>query len=73
VVLLDTIPEIITKKIFYRGANITPRDIFDAAAAAGEKHSGRIIRVRSYRDQVRLTLSTMERLHVDFINSGSLN
>jgi hypothetical protein len=28
-VLLDTIPEIITKKIHYRGASIKPRDIFD--------------------------------------------
>lgn len=32
--LLETLPEIIAKKIFYRGASIKPRDIFDIAAAA---------------------------------------
>src|SRR5262249_4469627 len=37
-VLLDSIPEIITKKIHYRGARINPRDIFDIAAA-GEQHA----------------------------------
>jgi len=33
-VLLETIPEIITKKIYHRGTSIQPRDIFDIAAAA---------------------------------------
>ena len=42
-VLLDTIPEIITKKIHYRGAGIRPRDIFDIAAAA-EQHATSIIK-----------------------------
>jgi hypothetical protein len=32
-VLIETIPEIICKKVFYRGAQIRPRDIFDIAAA----------------------------------------
>jgi len=32
-VSLETVPEIITKKIFYRGSNPKPRDIFDVAAA----------------------------------------
>src|SRR5258707_1803358 len=38
-VLLETIPEIITKKIYHRGTLIAPRDIFDIAAAGG-KHEG---------------------------------
>jgi Nucleotidyl transferase AbiEii toxin, Type IV TA system len=33
-VLLETIPEIIAKKIYHRGANIKPRDIFDIAAGS---------------------------------------
>lgn len=41
-VLLETIPEIIAKKIYHRGDRIAPRDIFDIAAA-GEKHAESII------------------------------
>ena len=36
-ILLETVPEIITKKIVHRGSSIKPRDIFDIAAA-GEQH-----------------------------------
>jgi hypothetical protein len=32
--LLETVPEIITKKIVHRGSAIQPRDIFDIAAAS---------------------------------------
>jgi hypothetical protein len=40
--LLETIPEIIAKKIYYRGSSIKPRDIFDIAAAA-EQHTDSVI------------------------------
>ena len=51
-VLLDTIPEIITKKIHYRGAGMKPRDIFDIAAA-GEQHAAPIIKeLKAYRHDV---------------------
>jgi hypothetical protein len=33
IVLLESIPEIVTKKIYYRGSGLKPRDIFDIAAA----------------------------------------
>lgn len=33
-VLLETIPEIVAKKIRFRGSRIQPRDVFDIAAAA---------------------------------------
>ena len=36
-VLMETIPEIIAKKVFHRGHNIVPRDIYDIAAAC---HAG---------------------------------
>lgn len=68
-VLLDTIPEIITKKIHYRGTNIKPRDIFDIAAA-GEQHAISIIKeLRAYRDDVARTLTTIDKLKPDFVNS----
>ncbi len=35
--MLETVPEIIAKKVFHRGHNIVPRDIYDIAAAC---HAG---------------------------------
>ena len=40
-VSLETIPEIIAKKIYHRGASIMPRDIFDIAAGR-ERHADAI-------------------------------
>jgi Nucleotidyl transferase AbiEii toxin, Type IV TA system len=67
-VLLETIPEIITKKIYHRGAGIKPRDIFDIAAA-GEQHADLLIaELQSYRDEVTRTLILMDKLNTDFVN-----
>ncbi len=67
-VLLDTIPEIIAKKIHHRGSSIRPRDIFDIAAA-GEQHAGSLIEeLRRFRDEVTRTLTVMDKLNVDFVN-----
>ena len=69
-VLLETIPEIITKKIHYRAASIKPRDIFDIAAA-GKQHKDALIKeLRSYRDQVTQALATIDRLNADFVNDA---
>src|SRR5438876_3924445 len=40
-VWLETIPEIIAKKVYYRGAEARPRDIFDIAAASGSCRSNK--------------------------------
>jgi hypothetical protein len=67
-ILLETIPEIIAKKIYYRSSSIKPRDIFDIAAA-GEQHVDSVIKeLRSYRGQVRQTLVTIDGLNPDFVN-----
>ena len=69
-ILLETIPEIITKKIHYRGASIKPRDIFDIAAAA-EQHADSVVEaLRSYRDEVAIALRTIDKLNPDFVNSA---
>jgi hypothetical protein len=69
-VLLETIPEIITKKIHYRGASIRPRDIFDIAAA-GEQHAVSIIKeLKAYRDDVAKAMVTLDRLNLDFVNGA---
>ena len=68
--LLETIPEIITKKIYYRGSSIKPRDIFDIAAA-GERHADSVIdALRSYRAEVQAALGAIDRLNPDFVNSA---
>jgi hypothetical protein len=69
-VLLETIPEIIAKKIFYRGYNIKPRDIFDIAAIA-EQHADAVIEVlRNYPDKVARTLEKIEALNCEFISEA---
>jgi hypothetical protein len=69
-VVLEAIPEIITKKIYHRGASIKARDIFDIAAA-GERHDGPIIEaLRNYREEVARTLSTLEKLNPVFVKAA---
>ena len=66
-ILLETVPEIITKKIYRRGAVIRPRDIFDIAAAA-QAHADSIVReLRPYKNEVATALATVNRLNPDFV------
>jgi Nucleotidyl transferase AbiEii toxin, Type IV TA system len=69
-ILLDTVPEIITKKIHYRGSGMKPRDIFDVAAAA-EQHADPIIReLKRYRVAVARAIMAMDRLKSDFVRGA---
>ena len=62
IVLLETIPEIITKKIYHRSSSLQPRDIFDIAAA-GEQHADPLIAsLRMYRDHVAQALTALNKL-----------
>jgi hypothetical protein len=69
-VLLETIPEIITKKIYHRGANIMPRDIFDIAAASQRDANSIINELRGYRNEVAKTLAAVEMQNPDFVNAA---
>ena len=67
---LETIPEIITKKIYHRGTAIKPRDIFDIAAGA-EKHGTQIIKALcQYKSHVASALATIEKLNPNFIDGA---
>jgi nucleotidyltransferase AbiEii toxin of type IV toxin-antitoxin system len=68
--LLETIPEIIAKKIYYRGSSIRPRDIFDIAAASEQHADSIIVALRSYRTEVWAALGVIEKLNPDFVNSA---
>ena len=70
VVQLETIPEIITKKIYYRGTSIQPRDIFDIAAGGNVDESSIISELASYKDEVRKTLAAIDKLNPTFVNQG---
>jgi hypothetical protein len=69
-VLLESIPEIIAKKVYHRGASIAPRDIFDIAAGSETRADSIIKELRSYRDEVAKTLVAMEKQNPDFVNAA---
>jgi nucleotidyltransferase AbiEii toxin of type IV toxin-antitoxin system len=65
---LETIPEIVTKKIYHRGASIKPRDIFDIAAGGRHHADSIIIALRDYREHVQQALATIRKLNPEFVN-----
>ena len=67
VVLLETVPEIITKKIYHRGASIKPRDIFDIAAASKQFEQPMILALRDYPEKVSATLAKLALLNPEFV------
>jgi Nucleotidyl transferase AbiEii toxin, Type IV TA system len=70
VVQLETIPEIITKKIYHRGSSMMPRDIFDVAAA-GEQHEDAIItELRAYPNEVARALAGLDKLSPKFVRAA---
>jgi hypothetical protein len=70
-VLLETVPEIIVKKIVHRGASIKPRDIFDIAAA-GEQHSDSIVAaLRPYKVEVEGAIKRLELLNPQFVSDAT--
>jgi hypothetical protein len=71
-VLLETIPEVIVKKIYHRGASIMPRDIFDIAAGSETTADLIIKELRGYRDEVAKALVAIERQNPEFVNASIL-
>jgi hypothetical protein len=69
-VFLETVPEVIAKKIYHRGNSIMPRDIFDIAAG-GEQHAESIIKeLAIYPDRVASALAAIDRLKPDFVTAS---
>ena len=66
---LETVVEIIAKKIHYRGTIIKPRDIFDIAAAARLDRDSLVGALRDLNDDAAKTLTAIERLKPDFVNA----
>lgn len=70
---LETIPEIIAKKIFYRGGSIRARDIFDVAAAADQHADAIVAALKPHKDRVTNALSVIDRLNPDFVRNAIAN
>jgi hypothetical protein len=67
---IETLPEIITKKICYRGGSIKPRDIFDIAAAAETQRVEIIEALQRYRADVETSIKQIERLNPQFVRQA---
>lgn len=66
-VKLETIPEVIAKKVYFRGSDIKARDIFDIAAATRTHRNQLIGALRDFPAQVEATLTRLERLNPEFV------
>jgi hypothetical protein len=67
---LETVAEVIAKKIHYRGASIKPRDIFDIAAAAKHDRTSVLDALTKHKDDVTQTLIAIEKLKPDFVKAA---
>jgi len=67
---LETVPEIITKKVYFRGATIKPRDIFDIAAAGRNHRDDVVAALAEHPSKVEETLSCMARLNRVFVDDA---
>lgn len=67
-VRLETIPEIITKKVYYRGSEAKPRDIFDIAAAARSQLGAVVNALGDFPEQVARTKERLETLNPEFVS-----
>jgi len=68
-VKIETVAEIITKKVYHRGGEAKARDIFDIAAAAQTHRAETVTALRAYPDQVGQTLSRLAALNPEFVLS----
>lgn len=66
---LETVAEIITKKIYYRGSEARARDIFDFAAGSLTHRAEIIAALRKYPVQTKNTLDRLRRLNPEFVTS----
>jgi hypothetical protein len=58
--MLETVEEIITKKVVYRAANLLPRDVFDIAAVAKDHRNAVVAALAGYEAKVQRALLQIE-------------
>jgi hypothetical protein len=67
---VETLPEIIAKKIVHRGANIRARDIFDIAAAVENRADDLVVALRPHAHYVAKTIESIGRLNPLFVSGA---
>lgn len=68
-IFIETIAEIITKKVFYRGSMITPPDVFDIAAA-GKTHRRELVQaLAGHPQKVSATITALEGANPEYVLS----
>ncbi|WP_114149348.1 hypothetical protein [Rhizobium wuzhouense] len=66
---IETVPEIITKKVFYRGAHIAARDVFDIVAASVGHRQTVIEALATYPARTAIAADALRRLNPEFVMS----
>jgi Nucleotidyl transferase AbiEii toxin, Type IV TA system len=69
-VALETVAEIVTKKVHFRGRSIRPRDVFDIAAAAKNHAAEMKAALLPFRADVEATLRHMDGLNPQFVQGA---
>lgn len=64
---LETVAEIIAKKVYYRGLETRPRDIFDIAAAARTERVNVIEGLRAFPRRVAAARERLDKLNPKFV------
>jgi hypothetical protein len=70
-VALETVPEIVAKKVHYRGARVQPRDIFDIAAAVEAGQSEALLAaLATIPASAAQTVTRIETLSEDYVSTS---
>jgi len=69
IIPVETPAEIIAKKIFYRGASATPRDIFDIAAASRDHRHEIILALRHFPEKIEQSLEAIMKTNRNYIDT----
>ncbi len=67
---LETVTEIIAKKVFHRAASLKPRDIFDIAAAGRQRETSIVEGLRPFKQPALVALDTISRLNPEFVDTA---
>lgn len=65
---IESVPEIIAKKVYYRGSEAKPRDIFDIAAGARLHLEPMVNALRAFPNHVSRTRERLEKLNPEFVD-----
>jgi hypothetical protein len=69
-VQLETVAEVIAKKVYHRGSEVQARDLFDIAAAAQDHRAEIVAALSKFPDRVAKTIERVKQLKPEFIEAN---